>query len=236
MNTYIKNKKNNIVWKMAGFGGLFGKKKPGRHLNIGARLPPIELSDPEPGSHTLVDPYYLSLSKADLESLRKKYPSFAFVPKTANEFLDWAIRGGSKYTAVRIECPYSGLIGEGDDFPGLCKKLYNVLEPNGALYLLTEYKPDEVGVLHTIDGLSPEEFYRTLKGRELDELTEAEKQNIKSKVKEEKTAVILSALSNAGFEASFSPAGKKDIQRSETAVRRSDRGQRIYLVKAVKRA
>jgi hypothetical protein len=227
------------------FGGFLNRlfaKRPGRkpklghmgYLHIGSRIPLEDLKKARSGRHSLVDPYFASLSKRDLKMLEKRFPNFEFSSMPAHEFLEEKIRQGVKYATIRIDAPYTGIIDESSDFGLLCKQMAAVLVPRGKIVIVTDYKPDREGIVHKCSENDAVEMYALLKGRELSELSEEEAGKLAENVREEKTANILKELKRAGFKVRYFAASESAIRRSESAARRAESGRKIYMVVASK--
>jgi len=203
-------------------------------LHLGSRIPLADLESVKSGRHTLVDPYFGSLEKCALGELRDRYPNFEFVSKKAHEFLQDAIKRGVKYSIIRLDSPYAGIIGESAAFPELCCEVRSVLADGGKIEILTEFEPGKTGVCYKYgDCDDMEALYGFLNGRELDELSEQEKKELAGKVRAEKTVNIIAELKTAGFKVSFSETQDMNIiSRSETALKKKKHGKPIFLITA----
>jgi len=203
-------------------------------LHLGSRIPLIDLENVKTGAHTLVDPYFASLDSKAMIKLKKEYPNFEFVPKKAHEFLKEAIRSGTKYQEIRLDSPYARLIGQNAGFDRLCAEMREVLVNDGRISILTEFEPDKESVCYKYgDSDDIEALYGLLHGRELDELSDEEKQKVAANVCEDRTVNLVRELESAGFKVSFSETNDMyTISRSETAMKEKKRGKRIYLLSA----
>jgi hypothetical protein len=204
------------------------------YLHIGSRICLEDMDKACSGHHSLVEPYFASMDRKDLKSLKKDYPCFEFSSKTAHAFLEEKIAEGVTYTTIRIDAPYVGIIDESSDFGLLCRQMKPVLSKHGKIVILTDYKPDRVGVVHKFSDDDAKRMYGLLAGREMWQLSAEEMERLSDSVTKEKTANMVGELKSAGFKVRYFPAPESAIKRSESASRRAARGKKIYMVVATK--
>jgi hypothetical protein len=219
--------------------GLVGRRRENKKIRdglfIGSGLPDVDMRELKKGTHDLVDPFFNTLPPEILERLRMKFRNFGFFPEEAKAFLKKQKAEGITYKEIRMYAPYTGIIDVDSEFEGLCRLMWATLVDGGRVLILTDMKPDAKGFAYKYKGADSEGFYEMLKGKALSDISESKKREIQENTKVVETVNMVESLKKAGFDVQFSiTSDEKLISRSETTMKRYQKGNPIFLVSAKK--